>query len=47
VVQHTAALGSANWTTLETIAGDGSLKTVTHTNPPAGGLFYRVKSEVP
>jgi len=47
VVQQTAALGSANWTTLETIAGDGSLKTVTHTNPPAGGLFYRVNSEVP
>lgn len=47
VVQHTAALGSGNWTLLETITGDGSLKTIIHTNPPAAGLFYRVKSEVP
>ena len=47
VVQHTAALGSGNWTLLETVTGDGSLKTIIHTNPPAAGLFYRVKSEVP
>ena len=40
-------LGSTNWTTLESIAGDGTMKTVTHTNAPAGPLYYKVRSELP
>ena len=47
LVQTNDALTSANWATLTTIAGDGTTKTVTHINPPAGGLFYRVKSQLP
>ncbi len=45
--QYNDTLTSTNWTTLQTIAGDGNIQTVTHTNPPAGGLFYRVESELP
>ncbi len=49
VVEYCSNLGAspAAWTALETIPGDGTEKTVTHTNAPAGQLFYRVKSELP
>jgi hypothetical protein len=47
LIQTNDTLTSTNWSTLQTIAGDGTLKTVTHTNPPAGMLFYRVKSQLP
>ena len=45
VVQYKQDLGVAGWTTLETISGDGSTKTVTHLNPPGQTLFYRVNSQ--
>jgi hypothetical protein len=38
---------SGIWTDLITIAGDGGMKTVTHTNAPAGPLFYQVKTDRP
>lgn len=47
LAQTNNALNSTNWTTLESVTGDGTTKTVTHTNPPAEMLFYRVKSELP
>jgi hypothetical protein len=47
LVQTNDALTSANWTTLSTNVGDGTTQTVNHINPPAGGLFYRVKSQLP
>lgn len=45
--QHNNNVGSTSWTDLVTIAGDGSVKTVNHTNPPPGQLFYRVLSVMP
>ena len=45
--QYNDTLTSTSWTTLQTIAGNGTIQTVTHTNPPAGQLFYRVKSQLP
>jgi hypothetical protein len=47
LVQTNDTLTSTNWATLTTIAGDGATNTVTHTNPPAGMLFYRVESKLP
>lgn len=47
LIQTNDTLTATNWATLQTIAGDGTLKTVTHTNPPPGMLFYRVKSQLP
>lgn len=47
LVHTNDTLTSTNWATLTTIAGDGATNTVTHINPPAGGLFYRVKSQLP
>ncbi|MBE0539841.1 MAG: hypothetical protein IH623_00440 [Verrucomicrobia bacterium] len=47
VVEYTDMIGSNNWTTLETIPGDGTQKTVTHNNPPPGALYYRVRSHTP
>jgi len=47
LVQTNATLTSANWGTMATIGGDGTIQTVTHSNPPAGGLFYRVESQLP
>jgi hypothetical protein len=47
LVQTNDTLTSTSWATLTTIAGDGTTNTVTHANPPAGGLFYRVKSQLP
>ena len=47
MVQTNDTLTSTNWGTLTTIAGDGTTNMVTHVNPPAGGLFYRVKSQLP
>jgi hypothetical protein len=45
--QFSGDLGTANWTTLATLAGTGAEMTVSHTNPPAGPLFYRVRTEAP
>ncbi len=45
--QTNATPASTNWGTLTTIAGDGTTKTVTHLNPPAGGLYYRVEWQSP
>lgn len=47
VVEYTDMIGSNNWTTLETIPGDGTQKNVIHTNPPPGALYYRVRSHTP
>jgi hypothetical protein len=47
VAQYTDSLTNMNWTDLKTIAGDGTLKTVIHTNPAPGELYYRVKSTSP
>jgi hypothetical protein len=47
IAQYTASLSAPNWIDLETIPGDGTLKTVTHTNAPPGELFYRVRSTSP
>lgn len=47
LAQYQSEITNPTWTTLETIAGDGTLKTVTHTNPPAGPLWYRVNSHKP
>ncbi len=47
LAQYSGDLGAANWITLETLSGTGAELTVTHTNAPAGPLFYRVKSELP
>jgi hypothetical protein len=47
VVKYRSSLEPGTWTTLETIAGDGTLKNVTHDNPPLGPLFYRIESAVP
>lgn len=47
LAQYKSDLVGTGWTTLETVAGDGTLKTVTHTNPPAGPLWYRVNSHKP
>jgi hypothetical protein len=41
--EYIGDLGSTTWTTLESIVGDGTQKTVTHTNPPVGPLFYRLR----
>lgn len=46
VAQYKDNVTSTVWTDLETVTGDGSLKTVTHTNPPAGPLFYRIDSRM-
>jgi len=47
-VNHTAQYLSNitlnNWTTLTTVPGDGSMKAITHTNPPGDALFYRITS---
>lgn len=43
--EYSGDLGSTTWTTLESIIGDGTQKTVTHTNPPVGPLFYRLRSQ--
>jgi hypothetical protein len=42
LVQYTISLSPANWHTVETIAGDGTMKTFT--GPPATGAmgFYRL-----
>jgi hypothetical protein len=45
--QYNGLLGTPDWTTLEAFSGDGTLKTITHTHPPAGTLVYRVMSELP
>jgi hypothetical protein len=47
LVQSIDTLTSTAWTTLRTNAGDGSVQTVTLTNPPASGVFYRVESRLP
>ena len=47
LVQSIDTLTSTTWTTLKTNAGDGTIQTVTLTNPPASGLFYRVESRLP
>jgi hypothetical protein len=47
VAQYTASLASPSWVNLQTVPGDGTLKTITHTNPPSDTLFYRVKSSSP
>ena len=47
VAQYKNDIAATIWTDLETIAGDGLAKTVTHTNPPAGPLFYRIDSRLP
>ncbi|MCO5053305.1 MAG: hypothetical protein M9920_13510 [Verrucomicrobiae bacterium] len=44
VVEYTSDLTATTWTPLETVTGDGTLKTVTHANPPGGQLFYRISS---
>jgi hypothetical protein len=47
-VNHTALYNNNisvnSWTPLTTVPGDGSIKSITHTNPPADALFYRVSS---
>jgi hypothetical protein len=47
VAQYAASLANPTWTDLQTIPGDGTLKTVTHTNPPSSALYYRIKSTSP
>ena len=45
--QYSSDFSSTNWSPLGTFAGTGQQMTVTHTNPPAAALFYRVKSALP
>lgn len=45
--QYNTALSATGWMDLSVVTGDGTEKTVTHDNPPAGPLFYRVLSEMP
>lgn len=47
LAQYKSDVAAGGWTTLEAITGDGTMKTVTHTNPPAGPLFYRINSHLP
>jgi hypothetical protein len=47
VAQYSASLANPNWINLQTIPGDATLKTVTHTNPPPDVLFYRIQSSSP
>jgi hypothetical protein len=47
LVQTNDTLTSPNWSTATNIAGDGTTNTVTLSITPAGGLFYRVKSQLP
>jgi hypothetical protein len=47
VAEYNDDISTGNWTPLESISGDGTTKSVIHTNPPVGPLFYRVKSELP
>jgi len=45
VVEYKLDLGAVGWTLLETIPGDGTLKTVTHMNPPGDTVYYRINSQ--
>jgi hypothetical protein len=47
VAQYSTSLTNPSWTNLQTIPGDGTIKTVTHTNAPADSAFYRVQSSSP
>ncbi len=47
IAQYSANLTSPTWINLQTIPGNGTLKTVTHTNAPGDALFYRVQSSSP
>jgi len=42
--QYLGDLAATNWTALTTVAGDGTTKIITHTNPPAAPTFYRVRT---
>ena len=43
VVERTTSLSPANWSELTTLAGNGSVLSVTHTNASGTQQFYRVK----
>jgi hypothetical protein len=47
ITRYSADITSSSWTSLVTNIGDGTLKTVSHTNPPSGRSFYRVDSLMP
>ena len=47
IAQYIGDITSSSWTSLVTNLGDGSVMTFTHTNVPAGPLYYRVGSRVP
>jgi hypothetical protein len=42
--QHLGDLATTNWSVLTTLAGDGTTKIITHTNPPAAPTYYRVRT---
>jgi hypothetical protein len=43
--EYTDSLGSGSWQLLTTIAGDGSMLTVTNHNVAAAHRFYRVETK--
>ena len=47
ISQFSGDLTASAWTSLVTNLGNGAVMTVTHTNVPAGPLYYRVKSQMP
>jgi len=47
IPEYATSPDSGSWTTLPTVPGDGTLKTVTHSNPPTGPLYYRVRTSLP
>lgn len=47
VAKYSGDITSTSWTSLVTNVGNGSLQTVSHTNPPPGQSFYRIDSSQP
>ena len=45
VVERANTLSPAGWATLTTFPGNGSVRSVTHTNATAAQQFYRLRTE--